>query len=756
MLAYVSASARLLKRQRQIQVTVFGVICGLLVLTLVAAGVIMVQRERAVDQAREAESDRLAAEAGSTGSSQPDLAQLLAAESLLTKATDEARSAAINALQVPIHPAVSLPSGADSVSAVAVTHDGHLVASADGDGRVVLRDGADVDAPARTLDGTVALTSPIAVSDDGRFVVAVDDSYSLLAWDTASGRLVHRVPLSTQGAAVAAAFRPSTLEVAVVSEDPNVVGVDLASPEPEGRVLARLDKQPKQHQGVAYSPNGNILAVAEGRQIRMWDLTLSRPLTQWPIIEAGQVNGIAFSPDGALVAAASDDRTVRLWRLGAGNDPIATGIGHDDTVTDVAFSPDGAVLASSSDDHSVRLWAVSSPAQLREVDMLSGHAAQVNDVVFADASRVVSASDDGTLRVWQTTVDNGGLIKTQASVMTLAFSPEDRLLAAGDEDGWLTVWDTASRKIGARIRTRSGAERAVTQVRFTPDGKSVVTAGADGSVAVWSLKPAERTLSIVVGPQYIAGMDLSADGNLVATGNGAGLVQLWDTRTGLQVGDPIQAHQGRVDNVVFSPGGALMASTGSDDATIRLWDVATHEQVGADMKADRGSAAWGVAFSPDGETLATTGSDFSLRLWSVSRQVLLEAPERGHRGATDGVAFSPDGKLIATTSADQTVRLWHPDQRGQVGSPLRGHGSWVDPVTFSHSGRLLATASVGQRDRSIRLWTLDADSWVSGLCRRSGRNLTMEEWRHFRDGPYLRTCAAYPAGVGAPSDAPAR
>ncbi len=59
--------------------------------------------------------------------------------------------------------------------------------------------------------------------------------------------------------------------------------------------------------------------------------------------------------------------------------------------------------------------------------------------------------------MWQTTVDNGGLIKTQASVMTLAFSPEDRLLAAGDEDGWLTVWDTASRKTGARIRTRSGA-----------------------------------------------------------------------------------------------------------------------------------------------------------------------------------------------------------------------------------------------------------------------------------------------------------
>ena len=730
---HIESRQRAQRRQQRARNVLLAVTSTMVVLLVVAVSWIAVQRRAAVTRALEADSQRLAAQADAAMNDQPDLGQLLAAESLAVADTEQAWTTTINALRVPIHVGRAVQGASRGPTHVAASSDGRVVAVSDSSGAVRVWAGEVFDGPGTTLPGSLTAASPLAVSADGALVVGVDDHRRLVAWDATSGTRVHEVPMGSDEHPAELAFRGQTQEVGVLNRSRNVLRIDLAASEPKARTLVRLDRTPATDQGFAFSRDGSLLAVSEGRQVRLWNVVHDQPLRQWPTIADGIVTGVAFSPDGTILAAGSDDRMVRLWRVGGSNEAVATGTGHNERITDVAFSADGRRLVTASTDHSVRIREVTAAAQLGESTVVGVDPAPVHDVFFVGAdAEVIAGTDDTEARSWQTTEETSVLDRPSTTVKTLAFSPDGRLLVSGDDTGVVTVLDVARREIVKRIATGGTTDRVITQIRFSGDGRSVVAAGSDGTVSMWDVTTGHRSLLITVGTSYVAGMDLSPDSTMIVTGNGQGLVQLWDARTGNPIGQAITAHEGRVDNVVFDGSGTMLASTGHDDATIKLWDVATQQQVGRPMQAVPGSAVWGVAFSPDGALLATTGADFSLRLWGVADQTPIGEPLTGHRGATDGVAFSPDGHFVATSSADHTIRLWHLDGSGQLGGPLVGHGSWVDPLVFSHDGRWLASASVGADERSIRLWNLDRSSWSSELCRRAGRALTPSEWALYK------------------------
>ena len=331
-------------------------------------------------------------------------------------------------------------------------------------------------------------------------------------------------------------------------------------------------------------------------------------------------------------------------------------------------------------------------------------------VAFSPDGNLLATGDtDGEIRLWQIAEGVATLHATpvhtlhahQGWVQEIAFSRLDvtgempLLLASGSEDKTVKLWDVSN---GKCLKTLQEHSNWVQSVAFSPDGRTLAC-GSEGTITFWDVESGECLKIFETNGSWVFSVAFSPDGKTLACGSIEGAVRIWDVAKGICLQE-MPGHTGWVWCVAFSPDGSTIASCG-DDSTVRLWDVAkgTCRQV---LSGHTGWV-WHVAFSPDGETLASGGADHTVKLWDVSNATCRLTLE-GHGTWVAAIAFHPNKQMLASGSIDRTVRFWD-TQTGNCWKTLQGSRDFVHSVAFCPSSsfdsqRILVSGS----DLAIRLW----------------------------------------------------
>ncbi len=294
--------------------------------------------------------------------------------------------------------------------------------------------------------------------------------------------------------------------------------------------------------------------------------------------------------------------------------------------------------------------------QWRNVELvrtLKGHSSPVDSLAFsADSTNLFSGGsyNEPRVRLWR--VENGrqtrDLITQRSAILSLATSPDGKILASSGDDGGINLW-TLER--GHFNQTFLEHSTNILSLAITPDSERLVSGGLDG-IRVWDLQKKRPLYTLVRFDHLTYALGVHPNNYLLASGDSKGQVKFWDLRTARPVSGFL-AHDQRVNSLAFTANGTILI-TGSHDRTVKIWNLATGQQ----MHTLRGhpDEVRAVTVHPNGRIIAS-GSHDGIRIWDLQTGELL-SQFQGHSDWVQSLAFSPDGSILASGGFDQVIHLW--------------------------------------------------------------------------------------------------
>lgn len=596
-----------------------------------------------------------------------------------------------------------------SMSCLAFAPDGKTVATAGRDGTVRLWDPA-TGAELRRCTGHSGDIRHLCFSPDGKMLASGGLDRTVRFWDSDSGSELGKLqapPLRAgTGAVCPVAFSPDGKKFAVAFLGRKLAVYDGSV----AKELATVNDIPGEIRSLAFTPDSRTLVTAgSAHGAQRWDAATLRKLGSY-----GSTREVACVAFHGPTLVTGESNAIRLWDTASGKE-LPRGNGHRDRILSLAFLDKGKYLATGGGDGTLRVW---DPQTGREVRQLPHHPGAVQALAFEPkAGLLASASTDAVVRLWHPDRDEKPqeLAGKDLGIFALAFSHDGTTLAVGSRATAVRLWDIAA---GREIRSLGSHPRGgVQSLAFTPEGKTLVSAGGSGhAIFFWDVATGalRHQMEGSHGPVTAA---LSSDGKTLAT-TAMSKVRLWEMdmvrKLAELTADPFLVH-----SLAFSPDGKLLA-TGGKNASVRLWDWANRKELN-NLSGHEG-AVLAVAFSPDGHYLASAAADGVALVWDVA-EVLKNPPQapqpsskppgrersQGTGSTTsDRVSLPPSGasngggraRIPRSGGVDVPPAL-PSGALARLGNSQFRHGGAVQTLAFSRDGSLLAAAGV---DGTVRLW----------------------------------------------------
>lgn len=543
-----------------------------------------------------------------------------------------------------------------------------------------------------STDGLVTLDNNTIISATGKY---------LRFWDVKSKKNFRSINIGKAVSKIV--LSPDKTWVAVSSTYGPVKKVSLDSSEtqhiisPEGQNVT----------GLAISPNGNSIAVSHINYVQVWNAESNGQSYQLPenVDERAEIGtytdieAIAWSNDGKYIISGSKDKKLVFWEA-ATKSKIHT-FESSEGITALDVSPDNKTLLVGTGNGKIEFWDLSTK-KLTRTRNTNIPFAIVQFVFSTDGNLFYAASERSTVIVYdkETAKELKILSDPLSAITSVAVTPDGKHLATGSFNRSPKIWNiTTGLTPNQSFELRELSKTS--DVDMSPNQKQVAMVG--GSSEFIEVHDLER----VAEPILLKGDDsirycvkFSRDGKSIVSGSYKGVIEFWNLEE-KKLFRSLQAHDDSVNQLEFSPDGSLLFSTSSDQ-TIKIWESST----GVLLKTIRlGSSVTGLSVSDKG-IFASSQASGDVDIWDLKTWERIKAFKDPAPSASE-IAISPDGKQLVLASFRGFVRFWDIAS----GHTYAYRSETLTAMTSIHWTKNGKGVFAGSLDQSIRL--LDADSGKS-------------------------------------------